>query len=630
MEQNESNVTVEDVELVLQRLASTAASAGVQFSDPAAAMTGDELIQRWHGVVQSLQLGQGQCLTAEGVADLQKIYDYTEAIIIGCGSPDAFDVYEVCFEALMKVDALVHHVAPPELLIGLLESINEIYDVLLSCIETFEWVQAGATGLLRLYMLQVAFSCFGYQNVTGRVLMELTSNDISGTVGLVAFVLRCSEASFDLQSTAARCLVDLTAADSVFFTDEVQGNVADYQTQNIQKLTGMLNRHINGLIKSVIQFDIVDSFGHCICQHQQSHIRTDIIVKYFLTTIHNCLLYCSENQQKMRQHLAIQSTVVRDIMLPYVDNLLPALLNHQNPSPAALEWQTLKSALQTFVVVTFNIFFFVPQLRSSEMMLQVMEVPGILQNLPMLELILKISANVDPTQSQHKDVWLGKLVPAISMLDAVSMMRLRKRMCDNQHSLPYNKLALQAIPELAIVCQENEEGVPVQEEEAEFAPAQPPEMAKKLQHNVQEEEFGIIAQQQVFAQEQVFAQAPADPVGQPAIYQQSSGSLLGDLPSLATGSPKANKKKEKNKIRITSRSHIEAPEEMRCQIDGKVAINPVRSPYGHLFEKKTLEKWLMNCGSVCPKTEQPLRLQDCVPDVEMKKAIVKFLKGLEA
>ena len=55
---------------------------------------------------------------------------------------------------------------------------------------------------------------------------------------------------------------------------------------------------------------------------------------------------------------------------------------------------------------------------------------------------------------------------------------------------------------------------------------------------------------------------------------------------------------------------------MRCAIDGKVMVNPVRlhlvvlqfkavllvqevlSRYGHHFEKKTLEKWFGNCGSV--------------------------------
>merc|ERR1719446_1404463 len=110
------------------------------------------------------------------------------------------------------------------------------------------------------------------------------------------------------------------------------------------------------------------------------------------------------------------------------------------------------------------------------------------------------------------------------------------------------------------------------------------------------------------------------------------GGLLGDLPDLNPAAPQPtspSQKKEKGKIRITSRSVVECPEDMRCAIDGKVCINPVRSPNGHLFEKKTLEKWFQNCGSVCPVTSTPLRLEDCQVDQEMKKRIVKFLKNQE-
>ena len=34
-------------------------------------------------------------------------------------------------------------------------ALKQVYDVLLSCVETYEWVSPGATGLLRLWMLQV-------------------------------------------------------------------------------------------------------------------------------------------------------------------------------------------------------------------------------------------------------------------------------------------------------------------------------------------------------------------------------------------------------------------------------------------------------------------------------------------
>lgn len=94
-----------------------------------------------------------------------------------------------------------------------------------------------------------------------------------------------------MQEAAGRCLVDLTTADAVFFGDEKQSE--DYNSQDIAKLTTLLNKHVNGLIMSVIEFEIVDAFGRCICQHQQSHGRTDIIIRFFLRSLHNCLLYCS-------------------------------------------------------------------------------------------------------------------------------------------------------------------------------------------------------------------------------------------------------------------------------------------------------------------------------------------------
>eukprot|EP00439_Symbiodinium_sp_Y106_P035163 s1999_g4.t1 len=77
-----------------------------------------------------------------------------QAVIISCGAPDSFDVYGACFETLTKLGFAMPGIANKELLLRLLEDVHEVYDVLLSCVETYEWVQPGATGLLRLWMLQ--------------------------------------------------------------------------------------------------------------------------------------------------------------------------------------------------------------------------------------------------------------------------------------------------------------------------------------------------------------------------------------------------------------------------------------------------------------------------------------------
>merc|ERR1711861_48772 len=112
----------------------------------------------------------------------------------------------------------------------------------------------------------------------------------------------------------------------------------------------------------------------------------------------------------------------------------------------------------------------------------------------------------------------------------------------------------------------------------------------------------------------------------PPNYNNPELSNLGDLPSLGGNNDAGDKEKKKEKIKIASRSLIDAPKEYRCEIDGKVMTHPLRSPYGNVFEKKTLEKWVSSCGSVCPITGNNLRLEDCQVDQELKKKIIAFLK----
>lgn len=737
--QGEVSYSAGDAENALLRLSNIVAEKGLNLQDGldvsqgAYAMTQEELQLRW----QQIASVAGHPLSPEALEHLRTIYYYIEAVIVACGTPDAFDVYEVCFESLVKVGSVAGGAASTEILTNVLEDIHEVYDVLLSCVETYEWVQPGATGVLRLYMLEVVGVCFGHARMTGRNLMELTDNDVSGAMSLVSFVLRCPNAPFEMQAAAGRCLVELTTADSVFLKalEDPSGAGLDGQNQQIAKLTLMLNKHVNGLIKGIIQFDLVEAMGRCICQHQMSHLRTDIIVKSFLTTIHNCLLYCSENQKKFRQHLATQSTVVQDIMIPYVHNILPALYDNPSCGPHAMEWQNLKAALETFVVVTFNINVFRPQLCQADMLPRICQVPNILKHISMLELIVKIAINVDFTRSPYYNEILALLRSGFDGLTPDGQERLRRR-CSPQMTgrLPYAKSSVRATEELAFFLPQSTAGVTPAAKHSgkmkkKFFGQQAPEGYQALGGGDDSDDDDMpplipvtqlpagstsgqasipaaalceltgalmldpmytpdghiferaaledwmtisatdpatgaplqIGQCQPHAQLQILIQgyqmqmfatsflspeafdlpptmddiaAPRSECFPPMLEappaQAPTGGYLSDLPALGptaqVTSPTGSKKK-KPKIHIASRSVVDAPEDMRCMIDGKVLINPVRSPYGHFFEKKTLEKWFGNCGSVCPVTGQPLRLEECVADADMKKRVVKFLKG---
>eukprot|EP00392_Amoebophrya_sp_AT5.2_P005236 g5245.t1 len=618
-----------------------------------------------------------------------------------CGTDvENFDSYETCFGVLTKVGMYLGMESTQEHLVMLLMNINEIYDVLLNCVETYEWVQPGVTGLLRMYMLQTLFSVVGYDAVTGKHLMELTNNDVAGAVSLVCFVIRCGECSFQLQEAAARCLVDLTTADAVFFRDEKLDE--DYNSQDIAKLTGMLNKHVNGLIMSIIEFELVDAFGRCICQHQQSHLRTDIIIRFFLTALHNCLLYCSENQKKLRMHLATQSTIIQDIMFPYVDNILPALYENTRLTLDAIEYQNLKATLQTFVVITFNINVFRQHFLETDFLLRILEAPLVPSSVSHMELVFKILVNADVSKARFKDELVAVVENAFAQLDEA---RLYRKVVESGggHSLPLSRAnvkAMQLMPflfgEVADIAEGGaggmgRDGMIDSEEEsdteeldeggagAENAPEgqeMVPESGAEglcqlsgafmtdpvktpyghvpyteLQAKIFEEQLGQFAGQVLNteynsaevaqAQEALYydlfpnltevvriqickktTHSTAEQGAEGAGFDQAG---LGDLPSLEADK-KEKKDKKKGTIKIASRSLIDAPPEYRCEIDGKVMTNPIRSPYGNYFEKKTLEKWIESCGSVCPLTQKPLRLEDCAKDSEMKHRIVAWLK----
>eukprot|EP00928_Gymnodinium_smaydae_P087093 TRINITY_DN71429_c0_g1_i1.p1 TRINITY_DN71429_c0_g1~~TRINITY_DN71429_c0_g1_i1.p1 ORF type:complete len:721 (+),score=196.43 TRINITY_DN71429_c0_g1_i1:104-2266(+) len=710
--------SAQDALEALARFAAAAEGRPALEGGPSLTVPAEELQAMAQAVFSEAGPGGDGELSHAGQQHLQAIYKCIAHVINGSGAIDSFDIYEVCFETMTKMGFYLKSSASKELLSHMLEDVHEVYDVLLSCVETYEWVQPGATGLLRLYMLMVILSCFGCTSITGGHLMELTNNDVSGAVCLIAFILQCQEAPFEVQASAGSCLVELTGADSVFLSKNEEGALDDTQNQQIAKLTSMLNRHVNGLIKSIIQFDVVEAFGRCICQHQMSHARTDIIVQSFLTTIHNCLLYCSENQKKLRQHLATQSTIVRDIIIPYIDNILPALYDNPTCGPHCIEWRNLKAAMQTLVVVTFNVNVFRPQIRDGDALSRICMVPGILSHISMLELLIKIAINVDYVKGPPgiADGITNILSGAFAQLSPDSQARLQRRLTSERSMrLPYSRSCAKSVEALAFAVQQVEQAPaapapavaapiagskpkqPFAMQQAQKAPAMlaapdesdddmPPLIPadhwephlgacdattgvpqhatcalsgvlmvdpvatpnghvferKELEdwmENYSSDPFSGQAMSMADCQEatqvkdnirnyqmqalssiavtQPQAAAPAAP---------AAPSLLGDLPTLQSA-PEAPKKPKKGKIRIESRSVVDCPPDMCCAIDGKVMTNPLRSPMGHHFEKKTLEKWVANCGSVCPITGNTLRLADCAPDPEMKKRIVQFLKG---
>ncbi|KAH9125949.1 hypothetical protein AeMF1_003529 [Aphanomyces euteiches] len=111
--------------------------------------------------------------------------------------------------------------------------------------------------------------------------------------------------------------------------------------------------------------------------------------------------------------------------------------------------------------------------------------------------------------------------------------------------------------------------------------------------------------------------------------------LLGDLPALqrlhvpdesdqVVKPDKKVKKKKKHRERDQSE---ELPKELQCAITQKLLREPMQSPYGHVFEKSVIEKWIENYGHRCPITGEPLALSQLVPAVQLQDEIHAWQGG---
>lgn len=79
----------------------------------------------------------------------------------------------------------------------------------------------------------------------------------------------------------------------------------------------------------------------------------------------------------------------------------------------------------------------------------------------------------------------------------------------------------------------------------------------------------------------------------------------------------------KPRLRDTLRG---APKEICCALDQRLLVDPVRSPYGHVYERSTLAEVLASTPGVCPKLGWPMTLEQCPRDAAVRAQAARWVK----
>eukprot|EP00658_Telonema_sp_P-2_P035702 TRINITY_DN25922_c0_g1_i1.p1 TRINITY_DN25922_c0_g1~~TRINITY_DN25922_c0_g1_i1.p1 ORF type:complete len:359 (+),score=98.07 TRINITY_DN25922_c0_g1_i1:246-1322(+) len=133
----------------------------------------------------------------------------------------------------------------------------------------------------------------------------------------------------------------------------------------------------------------------------------------------------------------------------------------------------------------------------------------------------------------------------------------------------------------------------------------------------------------------VAAKAPTPKAAAVSAEAPSASTVIADMPTLAKKSKATSEKKKKKKMSIEKAAvavdhPISYPKsapahvgKFACALNGHTMKTPVQSPYGHNFEKETIEDWIKSQGSVCPITGKPLNLSDLKPNKQLQSDIMQ-------
>ena len=116
----------------------------------------------------------------------------------------------------------------------------------------------------------------------------------------------------------------------------------------------------------------------------------------------------------------------------------------------------------------------------------------------------------------------------------------------------------------------------------------------------------------------------------------ASKGLLGDMPNIG-GKTSSQQQAPKQQIAapVEIQQNFVAPKKqytppanlahLACALNGHTMKNPVTSPYGHNFEKDTIESWIKQQGSVCPLTGKPLYIEQLQPNKALQQEVMKLV-----
>eukprot|EP00742_Colponemidia_sp_Colp-10_P008579 GILJ01009303.1.p1 GENE.GILJ01009303.1~~GILJ01009303.1.p1 ORF type:complete len:864 (-),score=131.97 GILJ01009303.1:247-2838(-) len=549
---------------------------------------------------------------------------------------------ESCFEAIASLSLSQRHRQDiKQLLLQALQMLDDRFDEYFREQQELELLQGGAGGSnLVLHLLQVLFVIYDFK-MKAHDLLELTDGRIDYAVSGMSALLRNKTVEADHHMAAARLMYELTLSDSIF--DAQERNEASIQT-----LTKTFNNHSNRLIKATIQYDVFASFFSCLApavrhsvisanQNASSqHLQTvHVIFSYWLHMVQNLLQYCTESALQFRKHVAMQTQMIPELLLPYFNLLMDVLAKGESIiGSRSLEYMNMKLALKTFTLVSFKIKVFRKDFRLHNFTTRLLTIRGLHHAAELISLLIKFNINIafageimgDMKTTPELRIQAGKTLKAIvdfySTLSPEQRIKLARRLNADDPSVPLTKSGLSfeilrfcfecSDPSVALMMFDNCQDIKAAPSSQPLVPRNSKKQKKKKKK--QNRKRSNAKNRPSFVWQTKLAST--NQIASNEISANESNGPIEDEESDEDG--------EDGEEECTRQTETEAEEQdvqtqmggelnsfsVLCALGGHLMTEPVRSPYGHVFDRSAIEDWLQNNNNICPFTHQPLHATD--------------------
>jgi hypothetical protein len=509
-------------------------------------------------------------------------------------------------------------------------------------------------------------------------MLEFGSGKLLFILEVMGLVLKVNSYEMEIRQNLISILLGFTRPDTYF----------DSGCRPPQEFAEKINLLLQFVTRMNYLQIVCDSLNNTIFTTTMMAPSIHTTIQNLMTFVSNVYHFGTVGATGFRQSVLVSTPVLENIIIPYIlrciDGITEAAASFNTTNTIAADaaiavsvassppphhialLKTLQLSFSFLSLITFHMGSHCHRIRALNSFTHMLLQPPlrvILQtNITLFASLLRFNANLDSLAGEHaietdivntisqcctSSSLMMNLSQVLASMESAAIVQLHVLFIKSS-SVPiaHDTTTYEMIVNLCLQSAENRR--PTMDDDTMSAPLPPLDtsqldaMTASLDNQLQVLEKGKEEIESIRASLRSATSAESCSSGKTTTNTTNKGSLLGALPPMKKISNNTttsdnplttdevlpitnNNLKLPPSIASPTLPSADMPTEFLCAINGHVMKNPMNSPYGHVFERETIEYWIYQSGSICPLTGKVLRKEDLVLNKPLQERILAWI-----